>query len=74
MKDFTEVTKFRSVLPDGKPEDAVDPKKVKKLYICSGQLYYELLDKRNQTKRTVRLYHLGYQHHQTRTNSSFPVQ
>lgn len=56
MKDFTEVTKFRTVLPDSAPHETVEPSKAKKLYICSGQLYYELVDRRKHTKRTVTFY------------------
>lgn len=53
MKDFTQIQRFRTVLGDGAPADTVDPKQAKVLYICTGQLYYELLDKRRATKRKV---------------------
>lgn len=54
MRDFTEVQRFRPVLPDSAPQDTVEPQMAKKLYVCTGQLYYELLDRRRQTKRSVR--------------------
>jgi 2-oxoglutarate dehydrogenase E1 component len=63
MDAFTKVDRFRTVLPDGHPEDANDQKSIKKLYLCTGQLYYELLDKRRATKRKdigiIRLEQIG---------------
>lgn len=53
MADFTEVQKFRSVLPDSQPADADAKSAIKKLYICTAQIYYELLDKRKELKRKV---------------------
>lgn len=52
MKDFTEISGFRTMLGDGHPEDTVAPKDAKKLYICTGQFYYELIEKRRASKRT----------------------
>src|SRR3990167_2694568 len=50
-KDFVNVEKFRSVLGDGFPQDTVAPKDAKTLYICTGQLYYELAERRRTTGR-----------------------
>jgi 2-oxoglutarate dehydrogenase E1 component len=50
-KDFTQIDRFRPVLGDGAPQDTVAPKDAKTLYICTGQLYYELIERRKTTGR-----------------------
>ncbi len=47
MSEFTE-GKFREVIDD----DTVDPKLVKRVVVCSGKVYYDLLAKRTEAKRT----------------------
>ena len=57
LKDFTEVDYFRSVLGDGHPEDTVEPSQAKHVFVCTGQVYYELVERRRQTKRKVLFVH-----------------
>lgn len=47
MKDFTEVGKFRSVLPDGFAKDINEPSKIRKIFVCSGQVYFDLIERRS---------------------------
>jgi 2-oxoglutarate dehydrogenase E1 component len=39
---------FQTVIPDG---EALEPKEVKRVIACCGKVYYDLLSKRNETKR-----------------------
>ncbi len=55
MQDFVQTDKFKSVLPDGQPQDASEPKAIRKVYICTGQVYYELVEKRKAANRKVEL-------------------
>jgi 2-oxoglutarate dehydrogenase complex dehydrogenase (E1) component-like enzyme len=41
IEDFTGETRFMPVLPD-QNTDLVDPSKVRKIILCSGQVYYDL--------------------------------
>lgn len=50
-KDFVNVDRFRPVLGDGAPQDTVAPQDAKTVYICTGQLYYELIERRRTTGR-----------------------
>jgi 2-oxoglutarate dehydrogenase E1 component len=47
LEDFTKGT-FQRILPDA---PARDPKSVKRILICSGKIYYELMNKREEAKR-----------------------
>lgn len=53
IKDFVEVKKFREVIPEAFPQKIDEPSKIKKLIFCSGQLYYDLVEKREQSKVKV---------------------
>ncbi len=46
LEDFVEGTSFRRVLPE--TEKLVSDNKVKKLLICSGKVYYDLLEARKE--------------------------
>ena len=46
---MTEGTNFTYVYPDTE----TSPSKVKKVLFCSGQFFYELKNKRDETKRDV---------------------
>mmetsp|Transcript_17393 Transcript_17393/g.15304 ORF Transcript_17393/g.15304 Transcript_17393/m.15304 type:complete len:886 (+) Transcript_17393:459-3116(+) len=50
LSEFDEGFRFRRVLFEAHPEELVEPKKIKKLVLCSGQNYYELLDARRKRK------------------------
>jgi 2-oxoglutarate dehydrogenase E1 component len=41
VEDFTGETRFMPVIPDKNP-DLVEPSKVRKIILCSGQVYYDL--------------------------------
>lgn len=56
IEDFTKVEKFREVLPDVHPT-LVEKSKVKQVIFVTGQLYYDLKDRRNQLKRDVTFYY-----------------
>lgn len=48
IEDFTQVAGFRSVLPDTS-KTLNPPQQVKQLMFCSGQLYYDLVERRTET-------------------------
>lgn len=48
LSDFTEGTRFQETIGD----DYADPKKVKRVLLCSGKVYYDLLDKQRKDNRT----------------------
>jgi len=48
IEDFAEGTKFERIIPEWKPEELVAPAEVKRLVLCSGKIYYELLDQRQR--------------------------
>jgi 2-oxoglutarate dehydrogenase E1 component len=48
LEDLTEGV-FQTVIPD---VDNPDPKKVKRVIMCSGKVYYELLEKKRAENRT----------------------
>lgn len=47
LSDFDKNTRFMPVLDDGK----VDASKVKKIVLCTGKVYYDLLDKRDSDNK-----------------------
>lgn len=53
IKEFTEVHKFREVIPEHAPHLLDAPEKIKQLIFCSGQVYYDLAERRDQLKRKV---------------------
>ncbi len=48
MSDFVEGTRFQEVIGD----NYADAKKVKRVLLCSGKVYYDLLDKQQKENRT----------------------
>jgi len=50
FEEFTEGTKFQRMLPEAHPQELVEDSKVRKLIMCSGKIYYELLAKRRANK------------------------
>jgi 2-oxoglutarate dehydrogenase E1 component len=48
IADFLEGTRFQEVIGD----NYADPKKVKRVLLCSGKVYYDLLDKQQKESRT----------------------
>jgi 2-oxoglutarate dehydrogenase E1 component len=49
IEDFTGQTRFEEVIDD--PVSGLHPKKVKRVLLCSGKLYYELLERQEHDKR-----------------------
>lgn len=47
VEDFAEGTRFQEVIGDS----YADPKKVKRVLICSGKIYYDLFNKQQEDKR-----------------------
>ncbi|GAB3520347.1 2-oxoglutarate dehydrogenase family protein [Emticicia fontis] len=48
IEDFAEGTRFQETIGD----NYADPKKVKRVLLCSGKVYYDLLDKQQKENRT----------------------
>jgi 2-oxoglutarate dehydrogenase E1 component len=48
ITDFLEGTRFQEVIGD----NYADPKKVKRVLLCSGKVYYDLFDKQQKESRT----------------------
>lgn len=46
--DLTGDTRFLRVLPEAHPDDLVEDDKVERVVLCSGQIYYQLLDARRK--------------------------
>lgn len=50
IDEFTDIKRFRVLLPDEHPE-LCRPEKVEKVIFCSGQVYYDLAKARSDLKR-----------------------
>jgi len=50
MSEFVSGTEFKRVLPES--DSSIKPEKCKKVVLCSGQVYYDLLAERAKNKRT----------------------
>jgi 2-oxoglutarate dehydrogenase E1 component len=50
IEDFTEGTKFIPYIPDPHPESLAAPEDIKRHILCSGQVYYQLLQERENRK------------------------
>lgn len=50
LKDFTEQTRFMTVVGESYPEELILPEQVKRVLIVSGQAYYDLLEFRRTNK------------------------
>lgn len=48
MSAFTETKHFRRVIPEVSPQSLDAPEKIKQVIFCSGQVYYDLVDKRTE--------------------------
>ena len=53
VSEFVGTTKFREVIPEAFPGKLVEPAQVKKVIFCSGQVYFDLVDKREQLQNKV---------------------
>ena len=51
MKEFGEELRFRRVIEESFPEEIeAEPEKIERVIICTGQVYYHILEKRRQMK------------------------
>lgn len=50
LDDFVGEKYFQQVLPEAAPKDINAPKSIKQLIFCSGKVYYDLLERRNELK------------------------
>lgn len=48
IEEFYPGNSFKRIIDETEPEKLVDKDKIKRVIICSGKIYYELLDLRNQ--------------------------
>jgi len=48
IEDFAEGTKFERIIPEFKPEEIAAPEEIKRLVLCTGKIYYELLEQRQK--------------------------
>jgi 2-oxoglutarate dehydrogenase E1 component len=48
MEDLAEGTKFERILGEIEEDKLVDPSKMRRVVMCSGKIYYELLEKRQK--------------------------
>lgn len=46
-------TRFRDVIPESFPSEVNEPSKIKKVVICAGQIYYDILERRETVKCKV---------------------
>jgi len=53
MKDFTQTKSFREIIPESQESSLDEPAKIKQLIFCSGQVYYDLVERRQHLKRKV---------------------
>ena len=50
MDEFVGETKFERYLPEPHPESLVEPEKITRHILCSGQVYFQLLKEREERK------------------------
>ncbi len=50
LKDFTNKSSFHRVLVDGEEKELVSDDKIKRVIICSGKVYYDLIKARKEAK------------------------
>ena len=53
IEEFGQDLKFNKIRSDTKPEVINNPEGIKKLLVCSGQVYYDLINYREKVKRNV---------------------
>jgi 2-oxoglutarate dehydrogenase E1 component len=60
IEDFGEGLRFVKVRPEYNAQVNANAKNVKKLLVCSGQVYYDLLARREKTNRNVNIFNFNY--------------
>lgn len=50
MTEFVGDTTFQRYLPEPHPESLVEPEKIRRHILCSGQVYFQLLKERDERK------------------------
>lgn len=55
IEEFNQGRRFQKVYPETYPDSLVEPEKIRRVILCSGQVYYDLLEKRREEKITVYL-------------------
>lgn len=53
LTEMADGTSFKKVIDESFQKDMVEPKKMQKVVLCSGQVYYDLIDKRSKINRNV---------------------
>lgn len=53
VKEFVGVDRFREVIGEPYTAELDNSQKIKKVIFCSGQVYYDLLEKREELKQKV---------------------
>ena len=82
IEEFQQGYRFRRVYFEQYPEEINDQDKIKKIIFCSGQVYYDLVERRRTTEAKVRLLLTpssptillqGHCNPESRANRSFPL-
>lgn len=55
MKDFTAIERFREVIPEAEENTLISPTEITQVIFCSGQIYYDLAERRRKLQRKVTL-------------------
>lgn len=50
LKEFGLGTRFRDIIPEAHLEEVNEPAQIKKVVLCSGQVYYDILERRETEK------------------------
>lgn len=50
MKEFDQGTRFRDIIPEQFANELNEPSQIKKVVLCAGQVYYDILERRELVK------------------------
>lgn len=54
IEEFTDVKRFTSLYGESFPEELDDNKEIKQIILCSGKVYFDLLERRRELERKVK--------------------
>lgn len=53
IEEFNQGRRFQKIYAETYPESLVEPKDIRRVLICSGQVYYDLLERRRDENINV---------------------